>query len=100
MTKPIKKLLKKKLNFSLEDLNGVALQDAIDILESYKSLGGEVYLEKDYDYDDVGLLMWHTREETDAECERRVKQEEKAKLMAEKAKQTRKAALIKEAKKL
>lgn len=79
----------KELAIELEDIfNGTSPEEAIDsIVRICNGLEGEQHKFRIvYDYDDIDIYLTSYRYETDKEYERRMKNEEKAKIQKEKLK--------------
>lgn len=101
MKKPTKKTIKETIY--CVDLEGT-VDELIKQIEEWKNHWGTQYsglfVEKEYWGDYEGLVLFGEREETDAEFEKRLKEEAKIKQENKANKEKRKAQLIKEAKKL
>ena len=68
----MKKIIRKKLDFNIHELEGY-LEDAIQVLQSYLILDGEVEVSiEEVDYDTTTIVLYGTREETDQEEAKRI----------------------------
>lgn len=96
----MKKLIRKKLDFNIHELEG-SLEDAIQVLQSYLILDGEVEVSiEEVDYDTTTIVLYGTREETDQEEAKRIEKEEKHAAWVIKNLAAKKEKIVKEAKKL